>query len=176
MTIEHIFPQSPDDRWSKELTEREYNDFTTLYLHTIGNLTFSGNNGALGNKAFAEKKWMNKDGKEQGYAYSRLLLNRYLSEINEWNITNYKVRTDKLIKRFINIWQLPLVEGIQEIPEKNICDIDDPTSKQMDYAVFFGKRLDGDKYKGIKLYNYIIKELYKLQPESFVEQFSSIFF
>ena len=174
MTIEHIFPQNPDDRWSKELTEREYNDFTTLYLHTIGNLTFSGNNGALGNKAFAEKKWMNKDGKEQGYAYSRLLLNRYLSEINEWNITNYKVRTDKLIKRFINIWQLPLVEGIQEIPEKNICDIDDPTSKQMEYAVFFGKRLDGDKYKGIKLYNYTIKELYKLQPESFVEQFSKL--
>lgn len=174
ITIEHIFPQNPDDKWSKELSERDYNEFMNSYLHTIGNLTLSGNNGALGNKTFNEKKRMNKDGKEQGYIYSRLLLNRFLQEIDEWNGTNYKIRTDKVIKRFITIWKLPQVEGIQEVPEKNICDIDDPTNKQLEYAVFFGKRLDGDKYKGINLYNYIIKELYKLQPEAFVEQFSKL--
>ena len=174
ITIEHIFPQNPDDKWGKELSEKEYNDFRSSYLHTIGNLTFSGNNGMLGNKTFADKKYMNKDGKEQGYVYSRLLLNRYLNEIDEWNVTNYKIRTDKLVKRFINIWQLPQIEGIREIPEKNICDIDDPTNKQMEYAVFFGKRLDGDKYKGIKLYNYVIKELYRLQPEEFVGMFSNL--
>ena len=174
ITIEHIFPQNPDDKWSKELSERDYNEFMNSYLHTIGNLTLSGNNGALGNKPFYEKKRMNKDGKEQGYIFSRLLLNRFLQEIDEWNGTNYKIRTDKIIKRFISIWKLPQVEGIQEVPEKNICDIDDPTNKQLEYAVFFGKRLDGDKYKGIKLYNYIIKELYKLQPEAFVEQFSKL--
>lgn len=174
MTIEHIFPQTPDDKWIKELPEQEYNDFMNSYLHTLGNLTFSGNNGALGNKSFAEKKYMNKDGKEQGYVYSRLLLNRYLSEIEEWNVSNYKIRTDKLVKRFISIWKLPQIEGIQEIPEQNICDIDDPTNMQMEYAVFFGKRLEGDKYKGIKLYNHVVKELYKLQPEEFVESFSDL--
>ena len=141
ITVEHIFPQNPDDSWSKELSEREYNDFLNTYLHTIGNLTLSGNNGALGNKSFMEKKMMNKDGKEQGYAYSRLLLNRYLNEIDKWDVVNYKTRTDKLIKRFISIWQLPQVEGIQEMPEKNICDIEDPTNMQMEYAVFFGNGL-----------------------------------
>lgn len=174
ITIEHIFPQKPDDSWAQYLSEKEYEKFSNLYLHTIGNLTLSGNNGALGNKSYAEKKTMNKNGKEQGYIYSRLWLNRYLSEINEWNTDSYKIRTDILIKRFINIWQLPYVEGIKDVPEQNISDIDDPTNRQIEYAVFFGKHLSGDTYKGIKLYNYIIKELYKLQPEGFVEQFSSI--
>lgn len=174
MTIEHIFPQNPDSKWNRDLPEKEYADFANLHLHTIGNLTLSGNNGALGNKPFMEKKWMNKNGKEQGYAFSRLLLNRFLKEIDEWNIANYQKRTDILIKRFINIWQLPQVEGLREFPEQNINDIDDPTNKQIEYAVFFGKRLDGDKYKGIKLYNYVIKELYRMQPENFIEQFASL--
>ena len=174
ITIEHIFPQKPDEKWKQELSEKEYADFSNLYLHTIGNLTLSGNNGNLGNKSFLEKKTMNRDEKEQGYLYSRLWLNRYLREIDEWNAENYNKRTDILIKRFINIWQLPYIEGFKDIPEQNISDIDDPTNKQIEYAVFFGKRLDGEKYKGIKLYHYVIKELYKLQPEGFVEQFASL--
>lgn len=174
ITIEHIFPQKPDDKWTHDLTGKEYDDFLNIHLHTIGNLTLSGNNGNLGNKSFWEKKTMDKDGKEQGYLYSRLWLNRYLREINEWNIDNYKKRTDILVKRFVNIWQLPYVERVKDVPEINICDIDDPTNKQIEYAIFFGKHLVGDKFKGIKLYNYVIKELYKLQPEGFVERFSSL--
>lgn len=174
ITIEHIFPQNPDEKWHDDLLENEYDDFANIYLHTIGNLTLSGNNGALGNKTFSEKKWMNKNGKEQGYSYSRLLLNRFLITIDKWNIENYNKRTDILIQRYINIWQLPEVNGVMEFPERNINDIDDPTNKQIEYAVFFGKRLDGETYKGIKLYNYIVKELYNLQPENFIEQFKSL--
>ena len=51
-----LVPQNPDDQWNKELPERDYNEFMNSYLHTIGNLTLSGNNGALGNKTFNEKK------------------------------------------------------------------------------------------------------------------------
>ena len=47
ITIEHIFPQNPDSNWSSELPEEEYLLFKEKYLNTIGNLTLSGNNGAL---------------------------------------------------------------------------------------------------------------------------------
>ena len=167
ITIEHIFPQNPDAKWERLLSEKDYTVFKEQYLDTIGNLTFSGNNGSLGNKVFLEKKLMNKDGKEQGYVYSRLWLNRFLAEIDEWNIENYKKRTDLLVTRFINVWPLPLVEGIKETPELNIFDIDDPTNMEIEYAVFFGTRIDENKFS--KLYRFVIKELYQAETEGFVE-------
>ncbi len=176
ITIEHIFPQKPDFSWRKSMTDDEYKLFTDKYLHTIGNLTLSGNNGALGNKSFLEKKQMNKDGHEQGYIYSRLWLNRFLSSICCWNKENYDIRTKILEERFLKIWPLPIVE-IQDIPEVNVCDMDlnMVTGKEIEYAIFFGKKLPGDKYKGIKLYNYIIKELFNLSTEDeFIHKFSSI--
>lgn len=64
------------------MKDQEFNLLKEKYLNSIGNLTLSGNNGKLGNKYFLEKRDMNIDEKEQGYKYSRLWLNRYLSEIN----------------------------------------------------------------------------------------------
>ena len=174
ITIEHIFPQKPDTRWSTDITVKDYIRFEEKYLHTIGNLTLSGNNGALGNKTFSEKKIMNKDNREQGYIYSSLWLNRYLKEIDKWTVDNYKKRTELLINRFIRIWELPYVEGIKETPEQNICEIDDPTHKQIEYAVFFGNKLSGDKYKGIKLYTFVIRELFKLQGPEFIDKFKDL--
>lgn len=83
ITIEHIFPQNPDPKWKIELGTEEYNLIKEKYLNTIGNLTLSGNNGKLGNKTFLEKQLMNIEGKEQGYKFSRLWLNRDLKEIKK---------------------------------------------------------------------------------------------
>ena len=55
ITIEHIFPQNPNDDWSKEISPEDYFQFKEKYLNTIANLTLSGNNGALGNKSFMIK-------------------------------------------------------------------------------------------------------------------------
>ena len=172
ITIEHIFPQTPDPKWEQILSEKDYTDFKEIYLDTIGNLTFSGNNGSLGNKIFIEKKNMNKDGKEQGYAFSRLWLNRFLADIDEWTIENYKKRTDILTKRFFSVWPLPNVDGIKETPELSIFEIDDPTNKKIEYAVFFGTRIDESDFS--KLYRRIIKDIYQVQTEGFVENFSEI--
>ena len=171
ITIEHIFPQNPDPRWKQQLNSSEYDEFSNIHLHTIGNLTLSGNNGALGNKHFVEKKEMNNDNKEQGYKYSRLWLNRYLNEIDTWNIEKYQERSKLMFLRFKKVWKLPEVSGIEEAPELNIFDIDDPTGKHIEYAIFFGKQLSGNEYKGIKLYTYLIDELYKLQPDIFLTDF-----
>lgn len=174
ITEEHIFPQRPDKQWQQDLSEEDYKEFSLQHLHTIGNITLSGNNGALGNKSFMEKKTMNKNGDEQGYIYSSLWLNRYLRGIDEWDLSKYQKRTDILIARFIKVWELPKVSEVMDIPEQNISEIDDPTNMSIEYAVFFGKKLDGDIYKGIRLYKYIIKELYQLQPQGFIEKFGTL--
>ena len=177
ITIEHIFPQRPEPEWEKELGDTEYKLFQEKYLHTIGNLTLSGNNGALGNKTFSEKKYMNKDGGEQGYVFSRLWLNRSLRDFREWNISNYNSRTQLLENRFLSIWPLPTIDEIKEIPEFNICEMDLSivTGKEIEYAIFFGEKLPGDKYKGIKLYNYILKELFAACAEDeFISKFGNL--
>ena len=72
ITIEHIFPQNPNQDWVDNISSNDYFQFKEKYVNTIANLTLSGNNGALSNKSFIEKKTMNKEGKKQGYKYSRL--------------------------------------------------------------------------------------------------------
>ena len=81
ITIEHIFPKTPTEEWKKQLSREQFSEFKDKYLNTIANLTLSGNNGALSNRSFLEKKTMNQDGNEQGYIHSRLWLNSYLQKI-----------------------------------------------------------------------------------------------
>ena len=140
ITIEHIFPQEPEESWKRELKEKDFIDFKEKFLHTIGNLTLSGYNGKLSNKSFKEKRDMNKSGGEQGYKYSRLWINRDLGNLEEWNIENYKNRSEILTNRFISIWKLPHIEGVKELPEINIEDVDyDSSTMEFEYAIFGGK-------------------------------------
>lgn len=178
ITIEHIFPQSPDNSWRRSLPDKQYKDFTDKYIHTIGNLTLSGNNGKLGNKSFLEKQQMNDKGGEQGYKFSRMWLNRFLNEISTWDYDTYKERSRLLTERFLNIWRLPKVE-LKDIPTVNVCDpaidLNIFTNKEIEYAIFFDNRISGHEYKGVKLYNYIIKSLFELStPEEFIPKFKSI--
>jgi hypothetical protein len=60
-SIEHIFPQGPNipDSWVDMIAggDREKaKEYQSLYVHTFGNLTITGYNSTLSNKAFAEKK------------------------------------------------------------------------------------------------------------------------
>lgn len=74
----------------------------------------------------------------------------------------------------MRVWYLPIVEGIKDVPEQNICEIDNPTYKQIEYSIFFGDKLPGDKYKGIKLYIHIVRELFRLQGNEFIEKFRDL--
>lgn len=103
ITIEHIFPQNPDPTWQRSLSKEDYTEFSQKYLHTIGNLTLSGNNSAMGNKSFLAKRDMNQNNGEQGYSYSKLWLNQDLRELSIWDIEAYKKRTLRLTNRFLEI-------------------------------------------------------------------------
>jgi uncharacterized protein with ParB-like and HNH nuclease domain len=167
ITIEHIFPQNPDPKWKIELGAEEYNLIKENYLNTIGNLTLSGNNGKLSNKPFLEKKLMNIDGKEQGYNYSRLWLNRDLKEKIKWDKYEIEERANTISERFLRIWEIPEIDIDIEATndEINIFDAEDPKHKKLEYAIFFNQKLEVTQVA--KLYNEVFKRLFDLQPETF---------
>jgi uncharacterized protein with ParB-like and HNH nuclease domain len=167
ITIEHIFPQNPDPKWKIELGADEYNLIKENYLNTIGNLTLSGNNGKLSNKPFLDKKVMNVDGKEQGYNFSRLWLNRDLKEITKWDKSEIETRANSISERFIKIWEIPEINIELEATndEINIFDAEDPKHKKLEYAIFFNQKLEVTQVA--KLYIEVFKQLFDLQPETF---------
>lgn len=169
ITIEHIFPQNPDPKWKIELGNDEYNFIKENYLNTIGNLTLSGNNGKLGNKYFTEKQVMNDEGKEQGYKFSRLWLNRDLQTLPKWDRTEIENRAKVISERFLKIWEIPEIEIEQVLnsDEVNIFDAEDPTGKRIEYALFFGQKIEPKNMAD--LYVSIMQKLFELQPESFIE-------
>lgn len=159
ITIEHIFPRNPNENWSTDLSSEEYFQFKEKYLNTIGNLTLSGNNGALGNKSFLAKKKMNIDGNEQGYQYSRLWLNTYLNSIDSWNTLKYEERLNIIYERFLKIWQYPevIIVESEDSEEQNIFDAEDPTHKKLDYFIFENTKVE--KNTVAQMYFYVIRSL-----------------
>ena len=167
ITIEHIFPQNPDPKWKIDLGEAEYTFIKENYLNTIANLTFSGNNGKLGNKTFVQKRDMNVVGKEQGYKFSRLWLNKYLSQLENWNREEIENRFKIIADRVKQVWPFPNIELDEETDfnEINIFDADDPTSKKLEYAIFFDQKLDISKVS--ELYLEVLKTLFDSNPQLF---------
>jgi hypothetical protein len=164
ITIEHIFPQTPDPKWKIQLDGGEYKQLAENYLNTVANLTLSGNNSSLGNRTFTEKREL----PDKGYKDSRLYLNQYLGKIDRWGIEQLNERFNLLSERFLEIWPYPQVTvkpDIVEYPEANIFDIDDPTGKKLKYAIFLDEKL---KLRSVTdLYSFVFETLFELEPERF---------
>ncbi len=162
-----FFPQTPDAKWKDVLDAEAYQAFAETHLHTIGNLTLSGNNGSLGNKIFAEKKQMNHEGKEQGYTFSRLRLNRYIKDIDHWNLETYGERTRLLSERVLEIWCYPDfdIPDAASKEEVSIFEAEDPTGRKLEYAVFADERREVTTVSD--LYLLVMRELYARNPEPF---------
>ncbi len=168
ITIEHIFPQNPEAKWKSLLDENEYKMFKETYLHTIANLTLSGNNGSLGNKIFSEKKTMNKDGGEQGYIYSNFWLNRYLKEIDEWTILELNKRFEDIYERFLKIWTYPKTDLVfdSEEEEYNIFSAPDPRGRKLEYYIFRDEKVIEDEVA--KMYYEVLTTLFLESPSKFL--------
>lgn len=162
ITIEHIFPQTPHPKWSEQLSAVDYELFKETYLHTIGNLTLSGNNGVLGNKEFIYKR----DLPEKGYKASRLWLNKHLAEQDKWDMQTLKSRYEILAERFLKIWGFPDVE-IKEVGkntgEISVFDVGDPTGKKMEYYVFMG--VAGTQKTNASMYLTVFQKLFEINSE-----------
>jgi len=110
---------------------------------------------------------MNIDGREQGYKFSRLWLNKYLATLEKWNSDELETRFELIAERFVHIWKYPDVniEDNYDYDEVNIFDADDPTHKRLDYAIFFDQKLFIKRVS--ELYTHVIKTLFEIQPETF---------
>lgn len=171
ITIEHIYPQTPDEVWYNKLDNNTISLFSDKFLNTISNLTLSGNNGSLSNKYFLEKKSMNKDGKQQGYSFSRLWLNQYLREIDRWDLETLKARYKLLLDRFYKIWEYPNIEIEEEIDtdqDYTIYNSPDPRYKKLDYFIWKDEKVVTDEIS--KMYYHVIKSLFEENPSSFYHQ------
>jgi uncharacterized protein with ParB-like and HNH nuclease domain len=165
ITIEHIYPQNPSEKWQNELSREELNTFKEYKLNTIANLTLSGNNGLLSNKSFLEKKEMNKDGGEQGYQFSRLWLNVYLNQIDAWNLEKYEERFGIIYNRFVDIWQFPdiVLPEVDDASEQNIFDAESPKHQKLEYFIFENTKVEEQAIA--QMYFYVIKRLYEINTE-----------
>ena len=176
ITIEHIFPRNPNEDWQDILSNDELNDFKDKYLNTIGNLTLSGNNGALSNKGFKEKKKMNINGGEQGYVYSRMWLNDYLKSIDTWTTGEYFERQKIIYERFLKIWEYPNVDisKFDIYDEENIFDVEDPTNMKLQYFIFENNKVDA--YDITELYMFIMNELFERNAQLLLDANAGYYF
>lgn len=167
ITVEHIFPQNPEPKWKVQLGEEQFNQMKEKYLNTIANLTLSGNNGQLSNKYFTDKRDMNNEGKQQGYKYSRLWLNKHLASLNKWDIKEVETRFDLIAERFLKIWTYPPINLDVEVDseEVSIFEADDPTHKKLEYAIFFDQKLNVKNVTD--LYTNVMRTLFELNPQPF---------
>lgn len=110
-SIEHIFPQGPNipDSWVDMIAggdRGKAQEYQSLYVHTFGNLTITGYNSTLSNKAFSEKKERkDNNGKYIGYR-NGLNLNDDVCDKNEWTVDFIKARTDRMVKEIISMFAL----------------------------------------------------------------------
>lgn len=134
ITIEHIFPQKPSKSWKEIYSDDELEEMKTL-KDTISNLTLTGSNSNLGNKSFLEKR----DDETHGYRNSKLYLNKYLSKLNEWNLSSMKGRFENLFESIIQVWKRPENSENKEV-EKVIFVLkgvdSSGTGKLLDYEKF----------------------------------------
>lgn len=168
ITIEHIFPQNPDVKWKSDITETDYKLFSEKYLNTIANLTLSGNNGALGNKAFSDKRDMNKDEGRQGYVYSNLWMNEALKTKEVWNIEELEERFKLLYNRYTSIWKYPSITITEnnDNEEYTLFDAPEPKHKKLEYYTYKDELVVTKEFS--KMYNHIITDLFTESPSKFL--------
>lgn len=104
-SIEHILPQSIDDRpyWTKWFNEQEHK----RYVHDLGNLTLTRHNPYYGNKPFPEKKGA-VDAPGHCYAKSPLYVERQLALRENWDAGAIEERKSELLDWAKKRWAVDL--------------------------------------------------------------------
>ncbi len=162
ITIEHIFPQKPGRDWESSLGD-DFGKFKDQYLHTITNLTLSGNNADLGNKGFVDKR----DLPEKGYKDSRLYLNKSLASLNKWTSKEYSERFEQIYNRFLEIWKFPEIQFQADGEgEADIMTVDVATNKNIDFVIFDGIRHESLTW--MSLLRLVAKSMFELDAQRFL--------
>ncbi|MFF3497296.1 DUF262 domain-containing protein [Streptomyces sp. NPDC002795] len=108
LTVEHVLPQRPAQQWFDLLAEETEDDESpdelhALIVHTLGNLTLSGDNARLSNHPFRRK--------QEILDSSALRMNQYIAAKERWGRAEIHSRADELAERAVQLWPGP-IEGV----------------------------------------------------------------
>ncbi|MEN8435873.1 DUF262 domain-containing HNH endonuclease family protein [Clostridium septicum] len=148
LTIEHIMPQTLTSSWKSSLGEN-FNNIYDKYINTLGNITLTGYNSSYSNKPFIEKKEMDK-----GYNESRLFLNSYLKNVNEWTEEKIQERASILKDKSLKIWKFPKLEYVPQEDMVNLYSLADEND-------FTGERIQSYLFNGEEYFVKSWKDFYE---------------
>jgi alkylated DNA nucleotide flippase Atl1 len=115
LSVEHVLPQRPAPAWFDLLAEETEPNQTPqelhdLLVHTLGNLTLTGDNAKLSNHPFERK--------QQILDSSALRMNLEISSAERWGKAQILERADRLADRAVELWPGP-VGGVKPTGEES---------------------------------------------------------
>lgn len=105
LTVEHVLPQQPAQQWYDLLAEESGEgespeELHAQTVHTLGNLTLSGDNARLSNHPFRRK--------QQILDSSALRMNQRIAGLERWGRAEILARAEELAQRSVELWPGPL--------------------------------------------------------------------
>jgi predicted transport protein len=113
-TIEHIMPQNEAlcAEWQTMLGS-DWKTVQEVWLHRLGNITLTGYNSEYSDLPFEKKKTLvDKEGKQVGFNFSPLRLNKYVREQQTWTESEMEKRGKEWAARGVAIWPALLVDMV----------------------------------------------------------------
>lgn len=165
VTIEHIFPQKPNNDW-KQILGVDFDEMKK-FTNTAVNLTLSAFNSELSNSIFCVKR----DLPEKGYKFSPLRMDKYLAELDDWNLNTLNTRWEWIEQRFLKIWKYPSIEinFDNSNDEVNILDIDHESVKyhEIEYYKFFDVKYENPSFQ--HLFKTVSTIMFEREPQMFMD-------
>lgn len=114
LSVEHVLPQRPAPQWFELLADETEPNQTPQELHdslvhTLGNLTLTGDNSKLSNHPFQRK--------QQILESSALRMNLEIASAERWGKAEILARADRLTKRAVELWPGP-IGGVKPVGEE----------------------------------------------------------
>lgn len=155
-TIEHIMPQTLNGDWKAMLGDN-FEEIQDKYLHTFANLTLTGINSELSNKAFEIKRDGKTIGKEiyPGYKNSKYRLTKSVTLCNKWTETELQNRCKEIVATFLRLYPLPQTT-FKPLPKPvDEASLDEetfsPTNRNLKGFRLFGNEYNETTWKGMLL-------------------------
>ncbi|MFF4232859.1 DUF262 domain-containing protein [Streptomyces sp. NPDC001820] len=105
LSVEHVLPQRPAQAWFDLLADeaeegQSPQELHDLLVHTLGNLTLTGDNSKLSNHPFQRK--------QQILDSSALRMNLEIASSKRWGKAEIMARADRLWERAVELWPGPI--------------------------------------------------------------------